>query len=123
VSFLSLLYAIFMFEELIEGIEDLLEVARLSRLQAMDKRVAADTAHDRVIDKLDKSGDPSMVSKDHDAAMKKAADSVKSSEFAAKMQTGRSSKLQKQHSSDAEKMRGKEAGLFNVASRIRHGSR
>ena len=110
-----------MFEELIEGIEDLLEVVRLSRLKANDDRIAADAAHARVIDRVDRKGDPSTVTKDHEDALRKTRASVKSSDFAAKLQKGRSHKMQQQHSSDAEKMRHKEAGIFNIASRIRHG--
>lgn len=96
------------------SIRSLLEVSRLARLQAMDKKSAADSAYDGGL------GKSTRANRD---ASDKAKASVKASEFAAKLQKGKSHRRHTKHSGDAETMRHKQNALATVGDRLKHGPR
>lgn len=98
-------------------IRSLLEVKRLSRLQAMDKKTAADSAYDKA-----EKGDHSSASDNSDAS-RKARSSVKASEFAAKFQKGKSHRQYTKLSGDAESMKHKQNALATVRDRLQNGPR
>jgi len=107
-----------MFRHLIEETRNLLELTRLTRLQAGDKKRASDSAYDSAT-----SGSQERWTDKHSDASAKAGASDRASELAARLSKGKNFKQHKQHKADAHGARLQRDGLSTIKSRIQHGDK